>query len=207
MTKKIYYADKVIIFTSDYQTSEGKTLFVPHGRHVSVHRLLKALEDTRTLMVYSPEIDGVLDAFMGNFTRIEAAGGVVEAVDGRLLMIRRRGFWDLPKGHCESDEDFRGCALREVAEECGIDPALVEVGAEIVRTLHFYWYPIHDRWEMKQTVWYKMSYSGDENCVNPQAEEDITDIEWFTPEQAARYARESYKSIQDVIEMNRQNSI
>lgn len=199
MTKRVYYADKVIIFASDYQTSEGKTLFVPQGREVSVHRLLKALEGTRSLTVYSPDINDVFSSFCSNFTRVDAAGGVVVAEDGRILMMRRRGFWDLPKGHREHGEEMQECALREVAEECGIDPALVELGDEITRTMHFYWFPVNERWEMKVTVWYKMSYSGDPCNVIPQAEEDITAIEWMTPAEAARNAAASYMTIQEVI--------
>ncbi len=199
MMKQVYYADKVIIFTSDYQTSEGKTLFVPEGGEVSVERLLKALDDTRALTVYSPDIKEVFSGFCRQFTRVDAAGGAVVAEDGRILMIRRRGFWDLPKGHREQGEEVMECALREVAEECGIDPSLVTVGEEIMRTLHFYWDSAQGRWEMKLTVWYRMSYSGDPHNVAPQTEEDITDIEWFAPGQAERYARESYKTIQDVI--------
>ncbi len=198
--KQVYYADKVIIFTSDYQTSEGKTLFVPEGGEVSVDRLLKALDDTRTLTVYSPDIKEVFSGFCRQFTRVDAAGGAVVSADGRILMMCRRGFWDLPKGHREPGEEVRNCALREVVEECGIDPLLIEVGGEIARTLHFYWYAPAGRWEMKLTVWYRMTYSGDPLDVTPQAEEDITDIEWLSPPEAERHAKESYKTIQEVIE-------
>ncbi len=199
MTKQVYYADKVIIFTSDYQTSEGKTLFVPEGGEVSVDRLLKALDDTTVLTVCAPDTKDVFSGFCRQFTRVDAAGGAVVAKDGRILMIRRRGFWDLPKGHREPGEEVRDCALREVVEECGIDPRLVTVGGEITRTLHFYWDSHKGRWEMKLTVWYRMSYSGDPLEVTPQTEEDITAIEWFSPIEAKRCARESYKTIQEVI--------
>ena len=200
MTKQVYYADKVIIFTSDYQTSEGKTLFVPEGRDVNIHRVLKALDDTRSLTVWSPDVKTIFDRFCRQFTRVDAAGGAVVATDGRILMIRRRGFWDLPKGHREQGEEVQDCALREVAEECGIDPSLVTVGSEITRTLHFYWDAGQGRWEMKLTVWYRMSYAGDPRHVTPQTEEDITDIEWFEPEQAACNAALSYKTIREVID-------
>lgn len=200
MTKQVYYADKVIIFTSDYQTSEGKTLFVPKGKEVGVDRLIKALDDTRVLTVYSPDIKSVFSAFCKNFTRINAAGGVVVDNREQILMIRRRGFWDLPKGHREEGENDGECALREVAEECGLDPMLLEVEYEVARTLHFYWFPVMKRWEMKLTVWYRMTYAGDPGNVKPQLEEDITDIEWFTAAEARKAASESYKTIQEVLQ-------
>lgn len=175
-------------------------LFVPDARQVSVHRVLKALEGTRRLTVHSDRAKDLFDGFLSHFTEVDAAGGVVEAKDGRILMIRRRGFWDLPKGHREHGEQVRDCALREVVEECGIDGSLVGVGGEITRTRHFYWNHTADRWEMKLTVWYRMSYAGDPRNVAPQTEEDITDIEWMTVEQAARNAAESYMAVQEVIE-------
>jgi 8-oxo-dGTP pyrophosphatase MutT (NUDIX family) len=200
MTKQIYYADKVITFTPDYQTSEGKTLFVPAGGSVSIERLLKSLDDVRELTVYSPDIKGVFAGLCHSFTRVDAAGGVVIADDGKILMMLRRGFWDLPKGHREVGEDDPGCAVREVAEECGLDPAQLEIEGEVARTMHFYWCAPKARWEMKRTVWYRMSYSGDPSEVTPQTEEDITALEWFTPAEAERRASESYRTIRYVIE-------
>jgi 8-oxo-dGTP pyrophosphatase MutT (NUDIX family) len=200
MTKHIYYADKVITFTSDYQTSEGKTLFVPRGQSISIERLLKSLDDTHELTVYSPDMKALFSGFCKQFTRVDAAGGVVENERGEILMILRRGFWDLPKGHREIGEGEEECAVREVAEECGLDPSVLKIEGEITRTMHFYWYAPHQRWEMKRTVWYRMAYSGDPTKVTPQTEEDITEIGWFTPIQAKRRASESYRTIRYVIE-------
>lgn len=198
MMKRVYYADKVIFFSSDYQTSEGKVLFNPTGEVPQIERVLKALDDTHRLTVWSPDADSVFEAFAGRFTPVEAAGGAVVCGE-RVLMIKRRGFWDLPKGHLEKGETLRECAAREVAEECGIDRSLIEVGDEIVRTLHFYWYEPKSRWEIKRTAWYLMSYDGDPRDVTPQAEEDITAVEWMTLSEATRAAAGSYMTIQEVI--------
>ena len=35
---------------------------------------------------------------------IKAAGGVVENKDGKILMMKRLGFWDLPKGKADPNE-------------------------------------------------------------------------------------------------------
>ncbi|MDR0907022.1 MAG: NUDIX domain-containing protein [Rikenellaceae bacterium] len=205
--KQIYYADKVITFTPDYQTSEGKTLFVPAGGSVSIERLLKSLDDVRELTVYSPDIEGVFARFSDSFARVDAAGGVVADAGGKILMMLRRGFWDLPKGHREVGESDRECAAREVAEECGIDPSQLEVEGEVTRTLHFYWYAPAARWELKRTVWYRMAYSGDPASVTPQAAEEITALEWLTPDEAERRAAQSYRTIRYVLEtLNNQSN-
>ncbi|MDR2890296.1 MAG: NUDIX domain-containing protein, partial [Alistipes sp.] len=177
--KRVYYADKVIFFSPDFQTSEGKVLFDPAGEVPTIERVLKALDDTHRLTVWSPDAEALFEGFCARFTPVEAAGGVVFCGDGasdgsrtsgeRVLMIRRRGFWDLPKGHREEGESLPECAAREVSEESGLAEASLEVGAEIADTLHFYWYERAARWEMKRTTWYAMRYGGDPADVAPQA--------------------------------------
>jgi 8-oxo-dGTP pyrophosphatase MutT (NUDIX family) len=132
-------------------------------------------------------------------TIIDAAGGVVVASDGRILMMLRRGMWDLPKGHREKGETERQCAAREVCEECGLDPAGLTVGEEIARTVHAY-VSAAGRPEEKHTVWFRMSYAGDPALATPQTEEEITALEWLTPAAARRRAATSYKTIREVID-------
>jgi 8-oxo-dGTP pyrophosphatase MutT (NUDIX family) len=129
----------------------------------------------------------------------EAAGGVVRSDEGRLLMIFRRGMWDLPKGHREPDETLRECAAREVCEECGLDPAHLATGDEIIRTEHTFLSKVTHRQERKQVTWFRMTYTGDPAEAIPQAEEEITALEWVTPEEAAHRAGTSYETIQQVI--------
>jgi 8-oxo-dGTP pyrophosphatase MutT (NUDIX family) len=131
-------------------------------------------------------------------TVIEAAGGAVVARDGRVLMMLRRGMWDLPKGHLEPDETLRECAAREVCEECGLDPAFLTVGEELVRTVHSY-FTAGGRPEEKHTTWFAMTYTGDQEVATPQTEEDITALEWLDPAEASRRAAGSYQTIRQVI--------
>jgi 8-oxo-dGTP pyrophosphatase MutT (NUDIX family) len=130
---------------------------------------------------------------------IEAAGGAVVSRGGLILMMMRRGMWDLPKGHREDGESERECAAREVCEECGLDPEQLTVGEELARTVHAY-VSASGRREEKHTVWFRMTYAGDPARVTPQTEEDITALEWVTPAEARRRAQTSFKTIQDVIE-------
>lgn len=61
---------------------------------------------------------------------IEAAGGVVlrAGVEGpEVLVVHRvrQDDWSLPKGHLDTDESTADAAVREVAEETGVDCAIV----------------------------------------------------------------------------------
>jgi 8-oxo-dGTP pyrophosphatase MutT (NUDIX family) len=103
--------------------------------------------------------------------------------------------WDLPKGHRETGETLRECAAREVCEECGLDPALLTVGGEIAKTAH-----MSKPDEEKHTTWFRMTYTGDPSGAKPQTEEDITALEWLSPDRARRLAATSYDTIRQVID-------
>ena len=58
--------------------------------------------------------------------KIIAAGGLVINENDELLMIFRRGKWDLPKGKLDKGESIADCALREVMEETGLQQVKIE---------------------------------------------------------------------------------
>ena len=69
--------------------------------------------------------------FINSFPLIRAAGGVVRKnnIHGPVLMMFRRGRWDLPKGKIDEGEGRRAAAIREVQEECGIQHLeIVKIG-------------------------------------------------------------------------------
>ena len=117
----------------------------------------------------------------------------------RLLTMRRNGRWDLPKGHLEEGESIEQCAAREVAEECGLELEHLNVTAHITDTLHFYYFPKTQRWELKTTHWYAMDYDGAADTA-PQTEEGITEVEWIDRSDASRHFADSFGTIRTVID-------
>lgn len=106
---------------------------------------------------------------------IVAAGGyVVRQGDAGtdVLLIFRRGAWDLPKGKLDGKETIRACAKREVCEEVGIKR--LRVVRPLGSTLHGY--PLTKRYAVKTTYWYRMETA--QTVFKPQAEEDIERVEW-----------------------------
>lgn len=101
---------------------------------------------------------------------VVAAGGYVACPlphDIALLLIYRRGVWDLPKGHLAPGEDLETCAVREVCEEVGItDLRLVQ---ELDTTQHGY--PNGDHYAVKTTHWYLMRTP--ERSFRPERREGI----------------------------------
>lgn len=129
------------------------------------------------------------------FVPVQAAGGAVEDGRGHLLAIRRLGRWDLPKGKVEPGEPIRDAALREVREECGL-VALEDLGW-LCATWHVY-----ERGglrHLKRTDWYHMR--GDHSEVlEPQQEEDITEVTWLDAAGVSALKRDTYPSILTVVQ-------
>jgi len=113
---------------------------------------------------------------------IPAAGGVVVNDRGELLLIHRRGKWDLPKGKLDRGEEVEEAAIREVEEETGAQELVLD--SFLCQTYHIYKAPHTTEgskpWALKTTWWYRMSALSDTPLV-PQAEEQITEVRWFTP--------------------------
>ncbi|MCP9762610.1 NUDIX hydrolase [Lacihabitans soyangensis] len=124
---------------------------------------------------------------------IKAAGGVVENHEGKILMMKRLGFWDLPKGKAEANEKSKKTAEREVEEECGVT---VMVNDKICTTWHTYM--MKGKLVLKQTKWYAMKLISDKN-MKPQIEEDIEELKWMNEEEVEQALKNSYNSIAHVL--------
>lgn len=127
--------------------------------------------------------------------KIIAAGGIVENENKEILLIFRRGKWDLPKGKLDEGETIEECAVREVEEETGLRS--IQQGELIEVTLHNY---IEKGTEIeKETYWYAMKVEGEQKLV-AQTEEDIEDIKWVKESELPVYLANTYNNIIDIIE-------
>ena len=115
---------------------------------------------------------------------VMAAGGVVLRAVVRppeVLLIRRHGFWDLPKGKCHAGEVLHECAAREVREETGANDLLTY--ACIGATSHGY--PRQGAYHVKYTYWYLM-HSRSATFL-PEVDEGITEVRWVPWESAIEW--------------------
>lgn len=106
---------------------------------------------------------------------VTAGGGyVARPVDGdvAVLVIFRRGVWDLPKGKQDPGETVEACALREVQEEVGIDR--LRILRPLGTTQHGY--VRGGTYDVKTTHWFLMRTP--ENDFSPEVEEDIERVAW-----------------------------
>jgi len=127
---------------------------------------------------------------------IVAAGGLVSNDKGELLLIYRKGYWDLPKGKLDEGESIEACAVREVEEETGLTNVLLDKLVGI--TYHEYFDEWKQRDVVKETHWFAMHVNGNQTLV-PQQEEDIKDIKWVPQKDLGIYLQQTYKNIVDII--------
>jgi 8-oxo-dGTP pyrophosphatase MutT (NUDIX family) len=136
---------------------------------------------------------------------VEAAGGLVLRIKGptekkperrrrlQVLLIFRRGTWDLPKGKLDPGEHPVEGGHREVCEEVGIKPNKLEVLETLGETVHGY--PHKGAYAVKTTHWFAMQTT--QTSFTPEAEEDIERVAWCDWDRAAD--KLGYDSLRDFL--------
>jgi len=145
---------------------------------------------------YHSDLDKLKKAFFKKFTLVLAAGGLVQNEKKEILLIFRRGKWDLPKGKLDKGEKLEDCAIREVEEETG----LKQVKLVSVLTITYHTYQEGARFILKESHWYTMKVSGEQKLI-PQTEEGIQEIKWISPDQVKQYYNNSFPSVTGVLQL------
>jgi 8-oxo-dGTP pyrophosphatase MutT (NUDIX family) len=125
---------------------------------------------------------------------IEAAGGLVFNSRGEVLMIKRNGRWDLPKGKLDEGETIEEAALREVEEECGISG--LRIVEKLAVTYHTYF--ISRQRVIKSTYWFGMETASDVKLV-PQLDEGITEAHWADPKKINLQTLDTFPSVKEIL--------
>ena len=151
-------------------------------------------QDAVAALIIDTDVDPLIQTLASRFTKITAAGGIVRNEANEILLIQRRGFWDLPKGKLEKGEAIPTCAVREVEEETGlVDVQLLDFACN---TYHLY--NMFNQDVLKTTYWYNMKVKGEQQ-LQPQLEEDITEIKWVKTEDLPIYLTSTFETIKDVL--------
>ncbi|MEZ0539742.1 NUDIX hydrolase [Fibrella arboris] len=173
-------------------------LLLLNATPATAERLVGLLEeadisDLLSVTLQCLDKDAVESRIKSLYKVVKAAGGVVTH-EGRMLLIFRRGVWDLPKGKLDDGESSKDGAVREVEEETG---AIVALGDKICTTYHTY--TLNGNRILKRTKWYTMALL-DDTKLAPQAEENIEKVAFMEPKQAKIALASSFSSIRHVVE-------
>ncbi|MEM8594137.1 MAG: NUDIX domain-containing protein [Pseudomonadota bacterium] len=116
---------------------------------------------------------------------IHSAGGLVCNEEHQILLMFKRGKWDMPKGRIEEGQGREDCALREVNEETGLRMKKLSIEGKLVSTWHT---TRHGGVKyLKKTHWYLMQYTGDNDALAPQVEEGIIECRWVSLSELPNY--------------------
>ena len=201
-SQKIYINNKPLILTNsaehymDIHTKAHGYLFLTGAFPRNFRMAQTHLEKHRSLgaIIEDISIEALQQELAKTYVAIEAAGGVVSNPDGGVLMIYRRGKWDLPKGKLDDNESIEDCAKREVMEETGI-PQL-KIVDKIGETFHVYTQGADDI--LKTTHWYRMNTENDFE-LTPQKEENILEAKWIAEKKLCHYIHQTYDAVKEVL--------
>jgi 8-oxo-dGTP pyrophosphatase MutT (NUDIX family) len=199
---KVYFNDKPL-FLTDTIDSEIEPLkyredaifmdeFSPPAITSIIYKM--TLQHVHVGVFHHADLEQLKDAFMKEFSTIEASGGLVKNDNGELLFIFRRGKWDLPKGKLDPGESPETCAVREVKEETGLNTANLQ--RHLITSYHTY--EENAKHFLKKTEWYLM-HSPNQPSLQPQTGEQITEAVWVAPDQLPMYTSNTYLLIKDVL--------
>ncbi len=143
--------------------------------------------------------------------KMAAAGGLVFC-GGHVLFIRKHGLWDIPKGKLKKKgkENPEPAAIREIAEETGLDSALLSIRAPVCKTSYISYYsgkPFD-----KTVHWFLLDYAGElTDALTPDMSEDIDLCRWIhasdfihTIERARPYLQPAKLPLQSALDALRQ---
>jgi ADP-ribose pyrophosphatase YjhB (NUDIX family) len=162
---------------------------------------MELLKNENNVCIPDCDAEFVVDQLKKIFILIDAAGGIVESPDGKILMIYRLNHWDLPKGKVEPHESNESGALREIMEETGVSG--LKLISFICKTWHIYQHKEKDI--LKETSWFHVKASKETPLI-PQLEEQIQLAEWVLPEEIPNLTSVMYPSVRDVILSFMENS-
>lgn len=179
-----------------YQEDDRHTLYLYSGAPSSLLSLIESIEHEnadKEVVIHHSDFKKLKADFLSFFKVVVACGGVVVDEERKVLMIYRRGAWDIPKGKMDAGETLHQTALREVEEETGVRNLIIS--RALGKTKHTY-RGHRGRRLIKKTHWYTMHTQ--RQPLVPQHEEDIEKAEWMTLEQIAKLDP-IYPSVRDII--------
>ena len=202
MQIKIYFNNKPLFLVNELPSEieeylhHEETVFIDDFDFHTVKAMIHEMEQTKIHrgVFLHQDPDAVLNCFKKKLTLVQAAGGLIHTPDKSVLLIFRRGKWDLPKGKLDKGENLQACAVREVQEETGLN----SVHAERPLCLTYHTYHEAGKHILKETHWFLMK-SEKQQVFIPQTEEDIEKCEWVSIDKLAPYMENTHASILDVV--------
>lgn len=194
---KVFVENLPVIFTQNSE-NDPHLLIMEASEVQDINAVVRTnasfITDSNPLLIRCVHLEHDFNHIFRDFQRVIAAGGMVQK-DNEVLMIRKNGFLDLPKGFVDQGEQLEDCAYREIAEECGIQGH--HLVHKLGQTMHTYFY--EDKPVLKVSHWFLFRYNGTKDTV-PQYDEGITEAVWMSRGELETALTACYASIREVLE-------
>lgn len=201
MPTTIYFNENQLIIAQDINAhnidlnSFQKDAIYYNPAHKTILQILeKMAHGNNNILIIVNDLPQILDYISTQYSIIEAAGGIIENNQNELLFIFRRGKWDLPKGKLEENESAEFGAAREIEEETGATGLTRQ--HQLPTTYHVY--QLNGEHILKIGHWFAFSCNS-QQILQPQIEEDITEIKWFHKNDLSEPMSNTYGTIIDLL--------
>ncbi|WP_289044636.1 NUDIX domain-containing protein [uncultured Olleya sp.] len=186
----IFVNDKPIYLTTTVEKETDFKNFLLKDVNIDLVLQTISKKSINSVRLIGHDKDKLMKAFKKKLPNVIAGGGKVLNNKGDILFIYRNDKWDLPKGKAEKKETIEETAVREVAEETGVD------NLKIVKPLPvtYHVFKRNGKSKLKITHWFEM-YSDFEDELQPQINEGITKVEWLNEKAAKQALNNSYANI------------
>ena len=198
----IYVSNKPLFLTDNVNgliethLHQPGTFFTDKFSDAAIDAVLTKMEgnNVSTGIFQHDNVSELLNAFKSKLRLVKAAGGFVYTGEKEVLLIFRRGKWDLPKGKLDEGEDLESCARREVEEETGL------ANTTIIKPLQITYHTYFERGEhiLKESHWYLMQAYGN-TALMPQTEEDIEECRWVPLTELEGFLNKMHASLISVV--------
>ena len=201
MIFKIYFAAHPVFLCSqldemaDEHPAYTDSIFLTDLSERSLSICMQLLEKPGNYACYYlyHDLQKLMDALLGTAITIDAGGGIVYNERDEILLIFRRGKWDLPKGKVEKKEKIPLAAIRECEEECGVkDLGIIK---KLLPTFHLY--KLNGKFVLKITHWFLMTAPVKQK-LKAQKDEGITKVKWFKNMEIHQPLKNTYPSIREI---------
>ena len=201
MQYKIYFNSKPLYLVSEITPDieeylhHEETVFIDELNVHTVKAMIHEMEQDKILrgVFLHEDLEALLHAFKKKLSLIVAAGGLVKSDKGEVLLIFRKGKWDLPKGKLDDKEDLEKAAVREVEEETGAKDVKLKEKIQV----SYHTYHQDGKHYLKETHWFKMKTKHQD--LSPQTDEDIEQCIWVKPGDLQPYLEHTHALIADIL--------